>query len=76
MERQPAEQKRQASDNPWLKTFGQFCGQMELTDELAHALIERVEVYSDNRVEITLKYRDEYLALKRLLDGAEEAVVL
>ena len=76
LERQQAEQKRQASDNPWLKTFGQFCGQMELTDELAHALIERVEVYSDNRVEITLKYRDEYLALKRLLDGAEEAVVL
>lgn len=36
--------------------------------------VERVEVYSDNRVEITLKYQDEYQALKRLLDGAEGAV--
>ena len=45
-----------------------------LTEELAHTLIERVEVYSDNRVEITLKYQDEYQALKRLLDGAEGAV--
>ena len=74
LEHRQSEQKRQTSDNPWLKTFGQFRGQMELTDELAHALIERVEVYSDNRVEITLKYRDECQALKRLLDGAEEAV--
>ncbi len=74
LEHQLAEQKRQTVNNPWLKTFGQFHMETGLTEELAHALIERVEVYSDNRVEITLKYQDEYQALKRLLDGAEGAV--
>ena len=47
---------------------------MELTDELAHALIERVEVYSDDRVEIILKYQDEYQELAQLLGIAEKAV--
>ena len=73
-EHQLAEQKRRTVNNPWLKIFGQFHMETGLTEELAHTLIERVEVYSDNRVEITLKYQDEYQALKRLLDGAEGAV--
>lgn len=76
LERQQTEQKRQTSDNPWLKTFGQFRGQMELTDELAHALIQRVEVYSGNRVEIKLRYQDEYQELARLLGIGKKAVVL
>ena len=74
LERQQSERKQQTSDNPWLKNFGQFRGQMELTDELAHALIERVEVYSDDRVEIILKYQDEYQELAQLLGIAEKAV--
>ncbi len=74
LESQQAEQKRRTVNNPWLKIFGQFHMETGLTEELAHALIERVEVYSDSRVEITLKYQDEYQALKRLLDGAEGAV--
>ncbi len=73
-EHQLAEQKRRTVNNPWLKIFGQFHMETGLTEELAHTLIERVEVYSDNRVGITLKYQDEYQALKRLLDGAEGAV--
>lgn len=75
LEYQQTEQKRQIGNNPWLKTFGQFSGQTELTDELAHALIERVEVYSDDRVEIKLRCRDEYRELARLLGGGEKAVV-
>lgn len=74
LEHRQSEQKRQTSDNPWLKTFGQFCGQMELTDELAHALIERVEICSYNRVEVKLRYRDEYQKLVYLLGIAEKAV--
>ena len=73
-EHQLAEQKRQTVNNPWLKAFSGFQEEKELTDELAHALIERVEVHSDNRLEIKLKYRDEYEELARLLGVADKAV--
>ena len=74
MEHRQAERNQQTANNPWLTSFAAFAGEDALTEEMAHALIKRVEVYSDNRVEITLRYQDEYQALKRLLDGAEEAV--
>lgn len=74
LEHQQAEQKQQTVNNPWLTNFAAFAGEDALTEEMAHALIQRVEVYSDNRVEITLKYQDEYQTLKRLLDGTEGAV--
>ena len=37
-------------------------------------LIDRVEVDADNRIYITLRYRDEYRALLRLLEAEGEAV--
>lgn len=60
---------QQTADNPWLTAFGQFQGDAELTEEMAHALIERVEVDADNHVSIILRYRDEYRALARLLEA-------
>lgn len=76
LEQEKSEQKQQGVDNPWLKSFANFANESELTEGMAHALIQRVKVYSDNRVEITLKYRDEYQTLKSLLDGAKGAVGL
>lgn len=46
-------------DNLWLKTFGGLNGRNELTDELAHTLIHRINVYDYDRVEVILRYRDE-----------------
>ena len=40
----------------------------------AHALIDCVEVDADNRISITLRYRDEYRALLQLLEAGGEAV--
>ncbi|WP_217959913.1 recombinase family protein [Acutalibacter muris] len=74
LEQQQFEQERRTVNNPWLKAFSGFQEEKELTDELAHALIERVEVHSDNRLEIKLKYRDEYEELARLLGVADKAV--
>ena len=45
-----------------------------LTEAKAHALIDRVEIDGANRVSITLRYRDEYNALLRLLAAEGEAV--
>ena len=58
---------QQAVGNPWLTAFGQFQGESELTDEMAHALIERVEIDADKHFSIVLRYRDDYHNLTRLL---------
>ena len=53
---------------------GQFKEETALTEAMAHALIDRVEIDGANRVSITLRYRDEYNALLRLLAAEGEAV--
>lgn len=49
--------------NPWLAAFRKRKGKVELTRELVQALVERITVYANDRVEIRLKYRDERAAL-------------
>lgn len=62
------EQELLTSRNPWLAVFRKHAGSIELTKELVQALVERITVYADNRVEIRLKYRDERAALLDALD--------
>lgn len=61
-------------DNRYIAVFSQFQGQNVLTDEMAHALIERVEIGTNNEVNIEFRYHDEYSLLSEHLD--EEAVGL
>jgi len=53
---------------------GQYRQETSLTEAMAHALVERVEVDAENHVSITLRYRDEYRALLQLLEVEGEAV--
>ena len=59
--------KRQAEGNPWTYCFTRFAGETELTEQMAHELIERIEVDSYDHITITLRYRNEYQALLRFL---------
>lgn len=74
LERQQQETRRQTTENPWLTACGQFKEEKVLTGDMAHALIERVEVDAKNHISITLRYRDEYRALLQLLEAEGEAV--
>ncbi len=74
LEHQQKAGQRQTVENPWLTVCGQFRANTELTEDMAHALIDRVEVDTENRISITLRYRDEYHALLRLLEAEGEAV--
>lgn len=70
------EQQRKALDtqtvgNPWMKSFSRFREATELTGDMAHALIERVEVNAENGIEVKLRYRNEY---RELLLAVTEAV--
>jgi len=67
-------EKQRSDKNPWLISFEKFQGETELTEEMAHALIERVEVDAENHVSVTLRYRDEYRDLLRLMEDGGEAV--
>ena len=40
-----------------------FMDAKELTSDMAHTLIERVEVSDRNRVSVTFRFRDEYEAI-------------
>ena len=68
--------EKQTGKNPWLTSFGHYQGETELTEEMAHALIGRVEVDASNGVVIVLRYRDEYHDLLQRLpnEGKEVAV--
>ena len=69
-----AARTRQSVANPWLNEFEQRRNETVLTEELAHALIERVEVGSDNSISITLKYRNEYESLMEYLTTMSEVI--
>lgn len=66
--------KQQSVGNPWLAAYSRFRQETELTAGMAHALIERVVVDAGNHISITLRYRDEYLALVKLLEAQRKAV--
>ena len=76
LELQQQESRRQTTDNPWLSACGHFKEEQALTEDMTHALIERIEVDAKNNVSITLRYRDEYRALLQLLEGPGEAVAV
>ncbi len=67
VEEQRQTNRMRTEKNPWLTNFGRFEEAAELTDELAHALIERVEIDAENHISISLRYQDEYLDLLHLL---------
>ena len=74
IEHQRQSELKKTADNPWLITCEQYAGELELTEEMAHALIERVEIDADSHVSVTLRFRDEYRALIVLLTANGEAV--
>ena len=74
LEQRQKDERQQTTENPWLTVCGRFKEEQALTEAMAHALIERVEIDAENHVSITLCYQDEYNALVRLLATEGEAV--
>ena len=55
-------------ENPWLKACTPFSGVTGITEEIAHALISRVEISADNSIAVNLRWQDEYRMLTGLLE--------
>ena len=72
--RQQLENVHSATEgNVWIENFNRFHDADVLTDEMAHALIERVEIEDGNGIHLTLRYRDEYRELMCALSAEESA---
>lgn len=70
LEQQKASQAQQTTQNPWLTACSHFSDETGLTEEIAHALIHRVEVDTSNYISITLQYQDEFQNLVSILQTA------
>ena len=72
LEAHAAEQCQLTQENAFLTGFQVFQGQTALDSEMAHALIDRIEIDADRNANISFRYRDEYLALAAYLEeGAQ-----
>lgn len=58
-------------ENPWLRAFTAVSITDQITGELAHALIERVTIFAENRIEVTFRFQNER---EQLLSAAESGV--
>ena len=65
------EKSRTTTENPYFTAFLGFEDQQELTEGMAHTLIERVEIDSERNIAIRFKFRDEYEALTAYLEEDE-----
>jgi uncharacterized coiled-coil DUF342 family protein len=54
-------------ENKWIAEFRRFEAEQQLTAQMVTALIERIDVYDGGRVEITLRYRDEFEILREMV---------
>ena len=69
LEQEQRESKVNTAENRFLTEFRSFMGTDTLTKELASALVERIYVDADRNIDIRLRYRDEYMALLKFIEG-------
>ena len=69
LEQEQKESKVYTAENRFLTEFRSFMGTDKLTKEMASALVERIYVDADRNIDIRLRYRDEYMALLKFIEG-------
>ena len=69
LEQEQRESKVYTPENRFLTEFRSFMGTDKLTKEMASALVERIYVDADKNIDIRLRYRDEYMALLKFIEG-------
>lgn len=62
--------------NPWLEALKKFKKNKTITGEMISELIERVEIYSNNTINICFRYRDEFEGLLHFIEAEVEEGIL
>ena len=60
-------------ENKWLTMMRGVTGMTELTQELVDAIIEKVMVYGEERIEVVLNYNDVFSAMCECVEQMKEA---
>lgn len=60
-------------DNKWLTMMRGVAGETYLTQELVDAIIEKVLVYGEGRIEVVLNYNDVFYAMLECVEQIKEA---
>lgn len=63
-----------STENAFIKIFKKFQSIDTLTREIVCALIENIYVYEDDKIEIVVKYKDEYDTLIEYLSNNRKAI--
>ena len=58
----------QMEENPWLKTCMSYQNETGITEEMAHALISRIEVHADKSISVSFRWQDEFRKLAETLE--------
>jgi len=70
-----AEKHRQdntlSTENKWIAEFRRFETERSLSAQMVSALVERIEVYDSMRIDVTLRYRDEFETLWQYIESSE-----
>ena len=69
LEQEQRESKVYTTENRFLTEFRTFIGADTLTKEMASALVKRIYVDAGRNIDIRLRYRDEYMALLKFIEG-------
>ena len=64
--------KEEPSANPWLENMLRFRGQIELTQEMATALIQKIMIYNSIAVKIEFRFSDDFRQSEETLSGKKE----
>jgi DNA invertase Pin-like site-specific DNA recombinase len=56
-------------ENKFIAEFKRFEKDGHLSAGMLSALVKRIDVYDDTRIEVTMRYRDEFEVLREYLDG-------
>ena len=67
IERQISNAKKLGSENPFIAAFGTLSTTFEINKETLTALVDRIEIGTDNRVEIIFRFREEFKELDQYL---------
>lgn len=62
-------------ENKWISTFRRFESEQQLSSMMISALVERIDIYDNARIEITLLYRYEFKAIQEYLESKELEVI-
>ena len=70
-----AEKHRQdntlSTENKWIAELRRFETQRCLSAQMVSALVKRIEVYDSMRIDVTLRYSDEFETLRQYIKSSE-----